>query len=106
MAKETAIGKYWKLLFNKKAVLAKMNNIQDTSNTPELHSPFEQLREVDADGKEWCNSRRLARVMGYGKYWNFESVVAKVYDKFRVIQDREIMSDFDKQLSLLFGDKK
>jgi hypothetical protein len=28
------------------------------------------------------------------------------YDKFRVIQDREIMSDFDKQLKLLFGDKK
>ena len=28
------------------------------------------------------------------------------YDKFRAIQDREIMSDFDKQLKLLFGDKK
>ena len=27
------------------------------------------------------------------------------YDKFRIIQDREIMSDFDKQLKLLFGDK-
>ena len=27
------------------------------------------------------------------------------YDKFRVIQDREIMNDFDKQLKLLFGDK-
>ncbi len=28
------------------------------------------------------------------------------YDKFRVIQDREIMSDFDKQLKLLFDNKK
>jgi len=28
------------------------------------------------------------------------------YDKFRVIQDREIMSDFDKQLKLLFGNKE
>ena len=28
------------------------------------------------------------------------------YDKFRIIQDREIMSDFDRQLNLLFGDKK
>ena len=27
------------------------------------------------------------------------------YDKFRIIQDREIMSDFDKQLKFLFGDK-
>lgn len=28
------------------------------------------------------------------------------YDKFRVIQDREIISDFDQQLKLLFGDKQ
>ena len=47
------------------------------NNIPELQSPFEQLREVDADGKEWWNSRKLARVMGYGKYWNFERVMAK-----------------------------
>ena len=51
-----------------------MNN---NDNIPELQSPFEQLREVDTDGKEWWNSRRLARVMGYGKYWNFERVIAK-----------------------------
>lgn len=25
---------------------------QDANNIPELQSPFEQLREVDADGKE------------------------------------------------------
>lgn len=54
-----------------------MTEIQDTNNIPELHSPFEQLREIDADGKEWWNSRKLARVMGYGKYWNFERVIAK-----------------------------
>ncbi len=41
---------------------------QDTNNIPELQSPFEQLREVDADGKEWWNSRKLSRVMCYGKY--------------------------------------
>ena len=54
-----------------------MSNIQDTNIIPDLQSPFEQLREVDADGKEWWNSRKLARVMGYGKYWNFERVIAK-----------------------------
>ena len=54
-----------------------MSNIQDINNIAELQSPFEQLREVDADGKEWWNSRKLARVMGYGKYWNFESVLPK-----------------------------
>ncbi len=46
-------------------------------NVLELQSPFDQLCEVDADGKEWWNSRKLARVMGYGKYWNFERVIAK-----------------------------
>lgn len=51
-----------------------MNN---SEKIPELQSPFEQLREIDADGKEWWNSRKLARVMGYGKYWNFERVMAK-----------------------------
>lgn len=53
------------------------DNIQTNENIPELQSPFEQLREVDANGKEWWNSRKLARVMGYGKYWNFERVMAK-----------------------------
>ena len=52
-----------------------MNNTTD--NVPELKSPFEQLREVDAEGREWWNSRKLARVMGYGKYWNFERVMEK-----------------------------
>ena len=51
--------------------------IHDPNNIPELQSPFEQLREVDTEGKEWWNSRKLARVMGYGKYWNFERVIAK-----------------------------
>ena len=50
---------------------------QNTNDIPELQSPLEQLREVDGDGREWWNSRRLARVMGYGKYWNFERVIAK-----------------------------
>ena len=50
---------------------------EDSINIPELQSPFEQLRDIDADGREWWNSRKLARVMGYGKYWNFERVIAK-----------------------------
>ncbi len=58
-------------------MIMEIDNIQDINNIPELQSPFEQLREVDAEGKEWWNSRRLARVMGYGKYWNFERVMAK-----------------------------
>lgn len=38
-----------------------MTEIQDTNNIPELHSPFDQLREIDANGKEWWNSRKLAK---------------------------------------------
>ena len=53
------------------------DTIKETNNIPELQSPFEQLREVDTEGNEWWNSRKLARVMGYGKYWNFERVMAK-----------------------------
>ena len=58
-------------------MIMEIDNIQNINNIPELQSPFEQLREVDAEGKEWWNSRKLARVMGYGKYWNFERVMAK-----------------------------
>ena len=34
---------------------------QEENNIPELQFPFEQLREVDAEGKEWWNSRKLTR---------------------------------------------
>ena len=31
------------------------DNVQINNDIPELQSPFEQLREVDAYGKEWQN---------------------------------------------------
>ena len=37
--------------------------IKDENNIPELQSPFEQLREVDIEGKEWWNSRKLMIAM-------------------------------------------
>ena len=41
-----------------------MADIKEKSNNiPELQSSFEQLKEVDADGKEWWNSRKLAILM-------------------------------------------
>lgn len=54
-----------------------IKNKSENSEIPILQSPFEQLKEVDTNGKEWWNSRKLARIMGYGKYWNFERVMAK-----------------------------
>jgi len=44
----------------------------------EMQSPFDSIKEVDAEGREWWNSRKLARLMGYMKYWNFERLMDKV----------------------------
>lgn len=44
----------------------------------ELLSPFETIKESDSEGREWWNSRKLARLLGYQKYWNFERLIHKV----------------------------
>ena len=44
----------------------------------EMQSPFDAIKETDDKGREWWNSRKLARVMGYQKYWNFERLMDKV----------------------------
>lgn len=47
--------------------------------TPEdMQSPFDAIKETDDEGREWWNSRKLARLMGYQKYWNFERLMDKV----------------------------
>ena len=44
----------------------------------EMQSPFETIKETDGEGHEWWNSRKLARLMGYQKYWNFERLIEKI----------------------------
>ena len=44
----------------------------------ELQSPFETIKEIDSNGREWWNSRKLAQLLGYQKYWNFERIINKV----------------------------
>ena len=44
----------------------------------EMQSPFDSIKEVDTEGREWWNSRKLARLLGYMKYWNFERLMDKV----------------------------
>ena len=44
----------------------------------DMQSPFEAIKETDNEGREWWNSRKLARLMGYQKYWNFERLMEKV----------------------------
>lgn len=54
------------------------NKDNELFNPEEMQSPFDSIREVDAEGHEWWNSRKLARLMGYMKYWNFERLMDKV----------------------------
>jgi len=44
----------------------------------EMQSPFDAIKETEGEGREWWNSRKLARLMGYQKYWNFERLMDKV----------------------------
>lgn len=44
----------------------------------EMQSSFESIKEIDADGREWWNSRKFAHLLGYQKYWNFERLMDKV----------------------------
>ena len=46
-------------------------------NPEEMQSPFEVIKEVDGEDREWWNSRKLARLLGYQKYWNFERLMDK-----------------------------
>lgn len=55
-----------------------MSNEIELFSPEEMQSPFDAIKETDAEGREWWNSRQLARLMGYQKYWNFERLVDKV----------------------------
>ena len=55
-----------------------MNNGSELFSLEEMQSPFDAIKETDASRREWWNSRRLARLMGYQKYWNFERLMDKV----------------------------
>ena len=55
-----------------------MNDEIEMFSLEEMQSPFESIKEVDAEKREWWNSRKLARLMGYQKYWNFERLMDKV----------------------------
>ena len=50
----------------------------------EMKSPFEAMKQTDEAGNEWWNSRQLAKVMGYTKYWNFERLMDKVAHALQV----------------------
>ena len=45
--------------------------------TKKAVSTFESIKEVDINGNEYWNSRKLAKVLEYADYRNFITVVGK-----------------------------
>jgi len=41
-----------------------------TDDISNLQSPFDAIKETDKEGREWWNSRKLARLMGCQKVFN------------------------------------
>ncbi|MCK5833962.1 DNA damage-inducible protein D [bacterium] len=52
------------------------NEIEKPNNDKHI-SPFEQIKRVTDAGNEFWNSRDLAKILEYGDYRNFDSVVRK-----------------------------
>ena len=48
-------------------------------NMQEMLSPFDAIKETDGEGREWWNSRKLAQLLGYQKYWNFDRLMDRVH---------------------------
>ena len=67
-----------------------MQNADDIFSPSKMQNPFEAIKEVDAQGCEWWNSRRLARLMGYMKYWNFERLMGKSYHLIQICERHEV----------------
>ena len=55
-----------------------MQDETELFSAEEMQSPFDAIKETDERGREWWNSRRLAKLLGYQKYWNFERLLDKV----------------------------
>ena len=55
-----------------------MQDETELFSAEEMQSPFDAIKDTDEQGREWWNSRRLAKLLGYQKYWNFERLLDKV----------------------------
>ena len=67
------------LLFNVVERQYKTKRIRDMdeNNVPEMRPTFEEIRNVDGNGKEYWSSRELCNAMGYSGYWKFQNVIDK-----------------------------
>lgn len=72
----------------------------------DMLSPFDALKEVDDEGREWWNSRKLARLFGYQKYWNFERLMEKTAEFLQVdkgLDLKEHLVEFEEMAQLNNG---
>lgn len=67
-----------------------MQNDNELFPPEEMLNPFDAIKEVDAEGREWWNSRHLARLRGYVKYWNFERLMGKSYHLIQICERHEV----------------
>ena len=61
-----------------------MNNSEIPFTPEEMQSPFDFIKEVGNTGREMWNSRKLARLLGYQKYWNFERLMEKAAHSLQI----------------------
>ena len=62
----------------------------------EMQSPFDVIKETDAEGREWWNSRKLARLMEYGEI--YQTVEGCLYSHRDECRPKEACCEGSKRL--------
>lgn len=47
------------------------------------HQPFEQLKQIDANGMEFWSARSISKLLGYSEYRHFQPVITKAKEACR-----------------------
>ena len=71
--------------------------------TEEMKSPFDEIKHTDPQGNEWWNSRQLAKILGYSKYWNFERLVDKAVQYLHTekeLSPKELFSETEEMATI------
>ena len=83
-----------------------MQKNRELFSPKEMLSPFDSIKETDKEGREWWNSRKLAKLLGYQKYWNFERLMDKVtpfLQKEKGLELREHVVEIEEMTQLGLG---
>lgn len=71
-----------------------MNTVRNTGELPvipeDMLSPFDSIKEMDDEGRDIWNSRKLAHLLGYQKYWNFERLMEKAASFLQIEKGLEL----------------